>query len=171
MNTIKLSWRSKMVWFVRWDPCYYSSGFDFKFWFKGPVSRTSRSHFGPVKLFYVCSICLPDGRFSSFKSNTIKLSENETKRSSLWARTGANTRWVLILNSGFGPEKLPVLSRNGPQARKAPGTFEKRAPAPTQEWKGIPLIVPLFIIETLSMYSYRFDSWEENAFYFIVVSF
>ena len=45
----------------------------------------------------------------------IKLSVNETKWSSLLARTGALILYILIWIFDFGPEKLPGLSRNGPQ--------------------------------------------------------
>ena len=45
----------------------------------------------------------------------IKLSVNETKGSSLLARIRAFILDILILIFDFGPEKLPGLSRNGPQ--------------------------------------------------------
>ena len=51
---------------------------------------------------------MQDGGFNSFASNVIKLSVNETNWSSLLARSRAFR---------FGPEKLPGLSRNGPQGR------------------------------------------------------
>ena len=47
-----------------------------------------------------CLVCIQDRRFIVFETNTVKLSVNETK-------------WT-----GFGPEKLLGLSRNGPQAQK-----------------------------------------------------
>ena len=47
----------------------------------------------------------------------IKLSVNETKWSSLQARTGAPIIYISILIFDFGPEKLPGLWRNGPLGR------------------------------------------------------
>ena len=44
----------------------------------------------------------------------IKLSVNETKWSSLLARTGALILYISIWIFDFGPERLPGLSRNGP---------------------------------------------------------
>ena len=44
----------------------------------------------------------------------VKLSVNETKWSSLPARTRALILYISILMFDFGPEKLPGLSRNGP---------------------------------------------------------
>ena len=46
----------------------------------------------------------------------IKLSVNETKWSSLLARTHAFILYISISIFDFGPEKLPGLSRNGPLA-------------------------------------------------------
>ena len=48
----------------------------------------------------------------------IKLSINETKGSSLLARTLALILCILIWIFDFGPEKLPLLSRNGPLVLK-----------------------------------------------------
>ena len=48
----------------------------------------------------------------------IKLSVNETKCSSLLARTRALTLFISISIFDFGPEKLTGLSRNGPQTRE-----------------------------------------------------
>ena len=45
----------------------------------------------------------------------IKLSVNETKWSSLLARTRALILYISIWIFDFGPVKLPGLSRNGPQ--------------------------------------------------------
>ena len=45
----------------------------------------------------------------------IKLSVNETKCSSLLARTRALILFISVSIFDFGPEKLPGLSRNGPQ--------------------------------------------------------
>ena len=45
----------------------------------------------------------------------IKLSVSETEWSSLLARTGALILYISIWIFVFGPEKLPGLSRNGPQ--------------------------------------------------------
>ena len=44
----------------------------------------------------------------------IKLYVNETKWSSLLARTRALILYILIWMFDFGPEKLPGLSTNGP---------------------------------------------------------
>ena len=49
----------------------------------------------------------------------IKLSVNETKWSSLLARTRALILYISIWIFDFGPVKLPGPSRNGPQAGKA----------------------------------------------------
>ena len=46
----------------------------------------------------------------------IKLPVNKTKWSSLLTRTGALILYISIWIFDFGPEKLPGLSRNGPQA-------------------------------------------------------
>ena len=80
----------------------------------GLVSRKFRYLFGPVKLLYVCSICIQHRRHRSFESNAIKLSVNETKCTGLWAGNRATTLSVLNSNFGLGPEKLPGLSRNRP---------------------------------------------------------
>ena len=48
--------------------------------------------------------------FNSFASNMIKLSVNETKWSSLLARTRALTLYISIWKFNFGPETLPGLS-------------------------------------------------------------
>ena len=56
----------------------------------------------------------------------IKLSVNETKWSSLLARTRALILYISIWIFDFGPVKLPGLLRNGPQGRqflKSPGNF------------------------------------------------
>ena len=58
---------------------------------------------------------MEDGGFNSFATNMIKLSVSETKWSSLLARTGAFVLYVSIRIFDFGLEKLPGLSRNGPQ--------------------------------------------------------
>ena len=60
---------------------------------------------------------MQDRGFNSFASNMIKLSVNETKWSSLLAWTRAFVLYISIWIFDFGPEKLPGLSRNGPQAR------------------------------------------------------
>ena len=69
---------------------------------------------GPGKL---ASFYIKDRGFNSFASNTIKLSVNETKWSSLLARTRALILYISIWIFDFGPAKLPGLSRNGPQDR------------------------------------------------------
>ena len=50
----------------------------------------------------------------------IKLSVSETKWSSLLARTRALILYISIWIFDFGPEKLPGLSRNGPQGSANP---------------------------------------------------
>ena len=54
----------------------------------------------------------------------VKLSVNETKWSSLLARTLALILYISILIFDFGPEKLPGLSRNG--AAQLPSSNTKR---------------------------------------------
>ena len=51
--------------------------------------------------------------FSSFASNMIKLSVNETEWSSLLARTRALILYISIWKFDYGPETLSGLSRNG----------------------------------------------------------
>ena len=63
-------------------------------------------------------VYIQDRGFNSFASNMIKLSVNETKWSSLLAKTRDRILYILIRKFDFGPEKLPGLSRNGPLARK-----------------------------------------------------
>ena len=46
----------------------------------------------------------------------MRLSVNEAKLTSLWARNCDTIQQVLILKFAFGPEKLPGLSRNEPQS-------------------------------------------------------
>ena len=58
---------------------------------------------------------MQEGGFNSFASNRIKLSVNETEWSSLLARTRARILYISIWKFDFGPERLPGLSRNGPQ--------------------------------------------------------
>ena len=58
---------------------------------------------------------MQDRGFNSLASNMIKLSVNETKRSSLLARTRAFILDISILTFDFRPEKLPGLSRDRPQ--------------------------------------------------------
>ena len=57
---------------------------------------------------------MQDRGFNRFASNMIKLSVNETKWSTLLARTCALILHTSIWLFDFGPEKLPGLSRNGP---------------------------------------------------------
>ena len=52
---------------------------------------------------------------NSFASNMIKLSVNETKWSSLLVRSRIFILYILIWIFDFGPEKLPGLTRSGPQ--------------------------------------------------------
>ena len=63
---------------------------------------------------------MQDRGFNSFASNVIKLSANETKWSSLLARTRALILYISIWMCVFGPEKLPGLSRNGHQLPRSP---------------------------------------------------
>ena len=58
---------------------------------------------------------LSDRGFNSFAFNMIKLSVNETQWRSLLARTPALILCISIGIFDFGPEKLPGLSKNGPQ--------------------------------------------------------
>ena len=58
--------------------------------------------------------------FSSFASNMIKLSVNETERSSLLARTRALILYTSIWKFDFGPETLPGPSRNGSLVKAPP---------------------------------------------------
>jgi len=62
---------------------------------------------------------------------------DKTSRAGLWAKSHTTILKIFILKYSSGPEKLPGLSRNGPQesyfkiqlqARKVTRTFEKRAP-------------------------------------------
>ena len=97
---------------------------------------------GPSKM---SPIYIKDRGFNSFASNMIKLSVNETKWSSLLARTGALILYISIWIFDFGPVKLPGLSRNWPLisgylntwfgTRKVTGTFEKRTQGPSGQSK------------------------------------
>ena len=80
----------------------------------GPFSVRFRTR--KVVLCLLILVCIQERRFIVFEPSTIKLSVNETKWTGLWARTCATTLHILISNFGFGPEKLPDLSRNGPLA-------------------------------------------------------
>ena len=62
-------------------------------------------------------VYMQDRGFNSFISNMINLSVNETKWSSLLARTHALILYISIWMCVFGPEKLPRLWRNGPLGR------------------------------------------------------
>ena len=62
---------------------------------------------------------MKDRSFNSFSSYMIKLLVNETKWSILLARTHALILLISIWIFNFGPEKLPRLSRNGPQVPSA----------------------------------------------------
>ena len=55
----------------------------------------------------------------------VKLSVNETKWSGLPARTRALILYITISIFDFGPEKLPGLSRNGPQSNERGGGHER----------------------------------------------
>ena len=52
-----------------------------------------------------------------FEKCTVKLSAKETKLTLLEVRTHITFLETLVSKYDFGPVKLPVLSRNGPQAR------------------------------------------------------
>ena len=58
-------------------------------------------------------VYMQDRGFNSFASYMIKLSVNETKWSSLLARSLALIFYISIWIFNFGPEELPGLSRNG----------------------------------------------------------
>ena len=59
---------------------------------------------------------IPDGSFKSFENYTLKLLAKETKWTSLGVKKQPVFLESLISKYGFGPVKLPGLSRNGPQA-------------------------------------------------------
>ena len=59
-------------------------------------------------------VYMKDRSFNSFASHMIKLSVNETKWSSLLARTSALIPFICISIFDFGPEKLSGLCRYGP---------------------------------------------------------
>ena len=63
--------------------------------------------------------------FSSWPSNLLKLSVNETKWSSLLARTHDFILYISIWIFDFDPEKLPVLSRNWPMNMLSRGDYVK----------------------------------------------
>ena len=58
-----------------------------------------------------------DISFKRFENCTVKLSAKETKWTSLDFKTHPTFLENLISKYDFGPVKLPVLSRNGPQGR------------------------------------------------------
>ena len=58
--------------------------------------------------------------FSIFASSMIKLSVNETERSSLLVRTRALILYISIWKFDFGPETLPWPSRNEPLVKAPP---------------------------------------------------
>ena len=58
---------------------------------------------------------IPDESFKRFENCTVKISVNETKWTSLEARTHLTLLETLISKFDFGPVKLPGLSRNGLQ--------------------------------------------------------
>ena len=69
---------------------------------------------------------MQDRGFSSFASNMMKLSVNETKWSSLLTRNRVLILYISIWIFDFGPEKLPGLSRNGPLAVTLIGCRKRR---------------------------------------------
>ena len=58
----------------------------------------------------------------------MNLSVNEAKLTGLWARNYLTIQQVLIPKYAFGPEKLPGLSRNRPQASPLSALFFKQEP-------------------------------------------
>ena len=64
---------------------------------------------------------IPDGSFKSFENYTVKLLAKETKWTSLEVKKHPILLESLISKYGFGPVKLPGLSRNGPLVRCAKG--------------------------------------------------
>ena len=88
----------------------------------------------------------------------IKLSVNETKWSILLARTRALILYISIWIFDFGPEKLPGLSRNGPQA-----SFFMAA-----RWSGPAMIgecvLGLFGVKVCGI---RFSIWESFIGFYI----
>ena len=100
---------------------------------------------------------MQDGGFNSFASNVIKLSVNETKWSSLLARTRALILFISIWIFDFGPEKLPGLSSNGPLVRFSVCQL--------RHFSGVsPVFFTLFrrsvcsYVKSLALSSYRFIS-------------
>ena len=67
-------------------------------------------------------VYMKDRSFNSFASHMIKLSVNETKWSSLLARTRALIPFIWISIFDFGPEKLSGLYRYRPLKGLEPGT-------------------------------------------------
>ena len=66
-------------------------------------------------LFYVCRVSIQDQSFNNFKKDKMKLSVNKPNSSGLLTRNCATIQLFLISEFAFGLEKLPDLSRNGPQ--------------------------------------------------------
>ena len=97
---------------------------------------------------YVSRVCIQDQIFNNFENDTMKVSVNEAKLTGLWARNCATIYLVLNSKFAFGLEKLPVLSRNGPQVLKwvwkmtffwseKGQDLENRAAHPHQEFPGV----------------------------------
>ena len=66
------------------------------------------------KAVCVCCVSVQDQSFNNFENNTMKLSVDEAKLTSMWVRNCAAFQQVLILKFSLGPEKFPGLPRNGP---------------------------------------------------------
>ena len=76
---------------------------------KLPITFRARK---PVLCLHVC---IQYQSFNNFENAIMKLAANEAKLAGLWDRNCATIQQVLISKFAFGSEKLPGLSRNGPQ--------------------------------------------------------
>ena len=64
-------------------------------------------------------VCIPDQRFNNFENDTMKLSVNEPKLTSLWAWNCATIQQVLMSKFAFWPKKLAAFRETGPTGLKA----------------------------------------------------
>ena len=87
----------------------FSNGFSFFLHFRNVCKPESGARFSKASI-----INRPQSCCCLHASNMIKLSVSETKWSSLLARTRTLILCFSIRMFDFGPQKLPVLSRNGP---------------------------------------------------------
>ena len=71
-----------------------------------------------VFCFFSRCVYIQNQGFYSLEDNTTQLLVYETKWTGLWSRAGTSIRKIAILKSFLRHEKLPGLSRNGPQAPK-----------------------------------------------------